>query len=334
MHPEIAVILPFQNAETTLDEAVQSIVNQTFPDFELLLIDNNSADNSRNIAREWVKKDHRISLLEEKKPGVAHAMNCGLKNAGAPFLARMDADDISHPERLKEQLHFLKKNPGIDLVGCHVSYIPHHKNTRGFQRFVKWVNSFHSSEKIALNRFIEIPVVNPTILFRKEIYNALGGCLQGDFPEDYEMQLRYLDKGVRMAKISRELLLWQDFASRLTRTDTRYSTEAFFRVKASFFKKWSEKNNPFHPVIWVWGAGRKTRRYAKILEKEKIRIEGYIDIVKNKTSQKTTLHFSEIPDPGKMFIVPMVAKWGAREQINDFLVKANYTEGKDFIMMR
>ena len=334
MHPEVTVILPFLNAETTLSEAIQSIVNQTFPDFELLLVDNNSSDNSREIACNWVKKDHRISLLEEKKPGVAHAMNCGLNNAVGRFVARMDADDISHPERLEEQLLFFKKNPGTGLVGCHVSYTPHHMNTKGFQRFVKWVNSFHSSEKIALNRFVEIPVVNPTILYRKEIYESLGGCLQGDFPEDYEMQLRFLDKGVRMAKIPRELLLWQDFPSRLTRTDTRYSTEAFFRVKASYFKKWSEKNNPFHPVIWVWGAGRKTRRHARILEKAGIIIEGYIDIVKNKTSQKTTLHFSEIPAPGKMFIVPMVAKWGAREQINDFLVKANYIEGRDFIMMR
>src|SRR6056297_406605 len=118
MHPEISVILPFQNAETTLSEAVQSIVNQTFPDFELLLVDNNSSDNSRNIACKWAKKDQRISLLEEKRPGVAHAMNCGLKNAGGRFVARMDADDISHPERLEKQLLFLKKNPDTGLVGC------------------------------------------------------------------------------------------------------------------------------------------------------------------------------------------------------------------------
>jgi hypothetical protein len=77
--------------------------------------------------------------------------------------------------------------------------------------------------------------------------------------------------------------------------DERYTTEAFFRVKAEYFKKWSEQNNPFHPEIWVWGAGRKTRQRARLLEKEGLKIQGFIDIVKGKTTQKTTLHFSEIP---------------------------------------
>ena len=136
-----------------------------------------------------------------------------------------------------------------------------------------------------------------------------------------------------MAKLNEPLLDWRDYSTRLTRTDKRYSTEAFFKIKAKYFKLWSEKNNPFHPNIWVWGAGRKTRQRAKLLENEGINIDGFIDIVKRKTTQKPTLHFTEIPDPGKIFIVQMVTKLGAREQIKDFLLKINYVEGEDFILM-
>jgi glycosyltransferase involved in cell wall biosynthesis len=260
-------------------------------------------------------------------------MNCGLENSHGRFIARMDADDIAHPQRLEKQVRFLNKNPEIGLVGSFVKYVSHNSGTGGFKRFVKWVNSFQTIEEIERNRFVEIPVVNPTILFRRELFEKLGGCRHGDFPEDYEMQLRYLRAGVKMAKLPELLLEWHDYSTRLTRTDERYTTEAFFRVKAEYFKKWSEQNNPFHPEIWVWGAGRKTRQRARLLEMEGLKIKGFIDIIKGKTTKKTVLHFSEIPAPGKMFIVPMVLKTGVREMIRKFLLERNYSEGKDFIFL-
>ena len=315
MKPEVSVIFPYFNAENTMEAAVESILNQTFSSFELLLVNNNSHDKSYFIALALAKKDGRIRLLHETKQGVDHAMNCGLENSRGQFIARMDADDISHPERLEKQVRFLEENPETGLVGSYVEYVSHSSGTDGFMRFVNWVNSFYTSEEIELFRFVEIPVVNPTILFRRELYEKLGGCRQGDFPEDFEMQLRFLDAGMKMAKLPEPLLEWHDYSTRLTRSDERYTTEAFFRIKAKYFKKWSEQNNPFHPDIWVWGAGRKTRQRAKLLENEGLKIHGFIDIVKGKTTQKITLHFSEIPVPGNIFIVPMVAKYGARELI-------------------
>ncbi len=332
-NPEISLILPFYNAEDTLEAAIKSILNQSLNDFEILLIDNNSTDNSTNIAQKLALTDLRIQLLFETKQGVANAMNCGLKKARGKFLARMDADDIAHPNRLEKQVAYLKKNTEIGFVGSEVEYVPHNKNTAGFSRFVDWANSFHTPEEIELNRFIEIPIVNPTILFRRELFEKYGGCFDGDFPEDYEMQLRYLNAGVKMAKLPEQLLEWHDYSSRLTRCDERYSTEAFFRVKAKYFNSWSVINNPFHPNIWVWGAGRKTRQRAKFLENMGLVIKGYIDIKKSKTTTKPTLHFTEIPNRGQLFIVQMVTKPGARKLIKDFLLKADYLEGEDFILM-
>jgi len=328
--PEITVILPFYNAEQTLKSAVVSILNQSFSDFELLLVDNNSIDKSADIAEKLAKTDTRIRLLNESKQGVANAMNCGLKNARGNFLARMDVDDISLPNRLEKQLQFLKENPEIDFVGSNVKYVPHNKNTAGFRRFVTWANSFHSSKEIEQNRFVEIPIVNPTLLFRRTLFDNFGGCLDGDFPEDYEMQLRYLATGVKMAKLPEVLLEWHDYSTRLTRTDERYSSEAFFKTKAAYFRKWSEKNNPFHPKIWVWGAGRKTRQRNIFLENEGLIIAGLIDIKKSKPD---ALYYKNIPEAGGIFIVSMVTNTGAGQQIREFLLNRNYVEGKDFILM-
>lgn len=333
MIPEVSIVLPYFNADNTLAAAVESILGQTFKSFELLLVNNNSTDESFSIAQQFAKKDPRVRLLNETKQGVDHAMNCGLENSRGQFIARMDADDVSYRERLEKQVRFLNENPETGLVGSYVKYVSHSHGTGGFQRFVQWANSFYTTEEIGRNRFVEIPVVNPTILFRREWFEKLGGCRQGDFPEDYEMLLRYLEAGVKMAKLPELLLEWHDYSTRLTRTHERYSKEAFFRAKARYFKKWSEIHNPFHPEIWVWGAGRKTRQRAQLLLKEGLKIKGYVDIVEGKTTKKATLHYSEIPVPGKMFIVPMVANYGARDLIRKNLLERSYEEGKDFIFL-
>lgn len=331
--PAVSVILPFFNAEKTLEAAINSILDQTFSDFELLLINNNSFDSSSTIAQEFVQRDERIRVLKENQQGVDYAMNCGLKNARGKYIARMDADDISHPQRLEKQVRFLNKNSEYGLVGCSVTYVPHNSNTKGFERFVKWVNSFYTSAEIESYRFIEIPVVNPTILFRQELYEKHGGCRHGDFPEDYEMLLRYLDAGVKMAKLPEPLLEWHDYSGRLTRTDKRYTSEAFFRVKAEYFQKWSAMHNARHPNVWVWGAGRKTRQRGKFLEEQGLKVIGYIDIVKDKTTVRRMMHYMEIPPPGELFIVAMVGSYDAREQIREHLLKNNYEQGQDFMFL-
>lgn len=110
MVPEISVILPFYNAENTLEISVESVLKQGFFDFELLLVDNCSDIRSTRIAQGLAKREKRIHFLEEPKAGVANAMNCGLIHARGKFIARMDVDDISHPERLEKQLRYLKEN--------------------------------------------------------------------------------------------------------------------------------------------------------------------------------------------------------------------------------
>ena len=330
MHPEVSVILPYFNAELTLQRAINSILKQSFTHFELLLINNNSTDKSTDIARQAAQNDSRIILLDEKIPGVANAMNCGLKNARSRFISRMDADDVSHSEKLQKQYNYLENNPIIDFLGSEVEYVPHIAENKGFRRFVDWVNSFHTPEEVALKQFIEIPVVNPTIFFRRQLFEKYSGCHDGNFPEDYEMQLRYLSHGAKMAKLPEKLLEWHDYSTRLTRTDERYSTEAFFQTKAFYFKQWSEQHNPFHPNIWIWGAGRKTRQRSVFLQEQGLNIEGYIDIKKTKPD---TLFYKELPEPGQLFIVSMVTNTGAGKKIREFLIQRNYAEEKDFILM-
>lgn len=327
----VSVVLPFYQAEDTLKRAVTSILNQTFTDFELLLVDNNSTDRSAEIARELAQTDARISVIQERKQGVVFAMNRGMKEARGAFIARMDADDVSLPERLEKQFQFLQQHPYIGLVGCqvkHVSPLP----SKGLERFVNWVNSFHTSEAIFQNRLVEIPIIQPTVMFRAELVGEHGNYREGDFPEDYELFLRWLDAGVRFYQLPEMLHEWHDSETRLTRTDDRYSAEAFYKTKAYYFARWFVRTHP-QRELWVWGAGRKARQRARLLEEQGLTISGYYDLKAGKTTERACRSYVDIPAPGQQFILSMVGNRGAREKITKFLLERNYQAGSDFLLM-
>jgi hypothetical protein len=206
-------------------------------------------------------------------------------------------------------------------------------SSRGFQRFVDWSNSVVREEEIALRRFMEAPVVNPTAMLRKETMHTHGLYRQGDFPEDYEMWLRWLDRGVRIAKIPEVVLEWHDSAGRLTRTDPVYSDEAFYRIKSEYLSRWLKENNPFHPVVWVWGASRISRRRALMLEKEGIRIDAWVDIKQSRQLDRALVHYRDLPPPGKAFLLTYIRYVDHREKILEFLLERGYTEGRDFLMV-
>jgi glycosyltransferase involved in cell wall biosynthesis len=107
--PSVSVLLPSFNAAATLSEALESLAEQTFTDFEVVLVDDGSTDDSLAIARAWVGMDRRFRLISESHHGIIHALNAGLQACQAPCVARMDADDRSHPERTRP--------PGC-LPGC------------------------------------------------------------------------------------------------------------------------------------------------------------------------------------------------------------------------
>jgi glycosyltransferase involved in cell wall biosynthesis len=332
--PEISVILPFYNAESTIERALSSIANQTFRDFECILINNNSIDKSEIIAKNWQRNDSRFKVLYEKRQGVVFASNKGAQYAGGKYITRMDADDEMHPEKLKLQADFLNKHPDFSAVASLVEYISHDlKRTKGFRRYVNWNNSVRTYTELIKSQFIEMPLVNPTCMWRKTAGDKFGLYRNGDFPEDYEMWLRWFHKGAKICKLPLPLLKWYDSENRLTRTKSIYSNEAFYKIKTKYLAKWLNKNNPFYPNVVVWGASKTSRRRAILLKKEMININAYIDIKGNRQIDKKIIYFKDIAPPGKYFILVYIKLVKARKQIVEYLTEKGYTEGIDFLLV-
>ena len=332
-HPKVSVVLPFYNAEKTLHRAVESIYEQEFADFECLLVDNNSTDGSGEIAKKWTGRDRRFKLVKESRQGVMFASNRGAEQSLGEYVARMDADDWAYPERLALQVEFLNLNPEYGAVAGCVRHVGEPQQTEGFRRFVDWSNSLTTYEEISSRRFIEAPIVNPTAMWRRVTMEKHGMYLNGDFPEDYEMWLRWLDQGVKIAKLPEVLLDWHDSEQRLTRTDPIYSDKSFYEIKSRYLAKWLEEHNPFHPNVAIWGASRISRRRARILEQHGVRIHTYIDTKSSRQIEKKVIYYKDLPEAGSYFVLTYIRQMNNRERIQEFLEGRGYVDGVNYLLV-
>ena len=334
--PLVSVVMPVFNAAETLAAAVGSIRQQTLPEWELLAVDDGSSTPTAGLLEELARTEPRLRVLRRPHRGIVAALNTGLAEARGRFIARMDADDVAHPERFAAQVEFLEAQIQVGLVGSLVEFGGNRATATGYALHVDWMNSLLKPEEIALNRFVESPFAHPSVMFRRELLEHHGGYRVGDFPEDYELWLRWLEAGVVMAKVPRVLLTWNDPPHRLSRTHLRYDSEAFYRSKAEYLARWLHRNVEGSRRILVWGAGRPTRKRAELLTPHGVRISGYIDIDPGKVGRefagRRVFAPEDLPSPVEVFVLGYVAKRGARDLARAHLQGRGFCEGQDFLM--
>jgi len=265
--------------------------------------------------------------------GIAAALQRGCALACGEWIARMDADDHMHPRRLELQLQHAAAHPELGVISCRVAY---GGDGPGYAAHVDWINALIDPEVIALRRFVEAPVAHPSVMFRSELPGLHGGYRDGDFPEDYEMWLRWLDAGVSFGKVDQQLLTWNDSPTRLSRTDPRYAVERFYQVKCHWLARWLDAEVDSHRELWLWGAGRITRRRFQALESHGMVMTGFIDIDPNKVGSqrdgRPVRAHHDLPDRKNAFILVGVGNRGAREEIQALLDAAGWIEGRDYLL--
>ena len=175
--PKISVVMPVYNAERFLSEAIESILNQTFKDFELIIINDGSTDSSLEIINRYKAQDERIVLVNRENRGLVCSLNEGIEKAEGKYIARMDADDISLPTRFEEQIKVLESFKQIDIVGCHYEQIDENSKTTGTVRVPL------NQDEICMTLCYTVPFPHASVMIRKEILNKQK---YEEFPtEDY-----------------------------------------------------------------------------------------------------------------------------------------------------
>lgn len=334
--PVISIVLPMRNAASTIDECLRSIVEQSFPDFEVIIVDDGSQDQSVSIVKRWCQQDQRIRLYCQGALGLVSALNRGLAFVRGQYMARMDADDIMLQTRLQWQLDYFVQHSNVDLVATQVELFADDEIKAGYQEYVRWQNACVSFSDIRDEIYVESPIAHPSIMVRRDVFEKVGGYRQGDFPEDYELWLRMLHAGARLEKVPRVLLKWREYPSRTSRIDGRYHRDKFNQLRARYLKK-DPRLSGTRPLVF-WGAGRKTRKRCNLLG---IKPMKWIDIDPKKIG---SIHMgAPVVSPKwlrtvktqnkKPFILSYVTNHGAREIIADELQSNGYTRGDDFLMV-
>lgn len=336
MPPTISVVLPAYNAAATLPEAVETLRRQTFSDFEIVLIDDGSQDHTGRIIQQLASVEARIRPILSPHVGLIHALNLGLSHARGEFIARMDADDLAHPDRLRLQLQLLSNRPDVALASCLIECFPAASIREGFRIYTDWLNRLIEPADIAREIFIESPLCHPSVMIRRRDLDDVGGYQERGWAEDYDLWLRLHLAGKRFAKVPQVLLSWREGAGRLTRTDGRYSIENFLRVKAHYLA--AGPLSQARTAI-LWGAGQTGRRLAKHLVREGVTLLACIDIDPAKIGRALRgapiLHPDALPDlhraHGQPMILSAVSSRGARDLIRSHLTRLGFVEGIHFL---
>lgn len=330
----ISVALPCFNAQDSLEACLESLLAQTFEDFEVVAVNDGSTDATLDVLRQFSARDGRIRVFDRPHGGVVRAMNFAVEQSRGEYVARMDSDDICLPERLALQKDHLDRHPHVGLVGGLVRFGGDCESAKGYQAYVDWTNTLVTEEEISLARFVESPYVNPSIMFRKELVSRCGPFYDGPFPEDYEFLLRLMAAGVRMDKVPREVLIWNDPPTRLTRTDPRYDPDAFYRTKAVYLARWLASRGIER--VSVIGGGRITRRRALMLEEHGIVIERWLEVDPDKIGQRASgrpvCSWREVEAPQGEFLLSYVGTRGAGRRIASELEEKGWIAGIHFLL--
>jgi glycosyltransferase involved in cell wall biosynthesis len=331
--PAVSVLLPVRDAASTLAACLDSLAAQTLADHEVVAVDDGSVDGSGERLAARAASDPRVRVLRGPPRGLVPALTLALAEARAPLVARMDADDVAHPARLEAQVRRLRDDDGTDVLGCRVALgaPPGARAGEGMRAYVDWANGLLDHDAMARDRFVESPLVHPSVAMRTGALRALGGWRDFGGPEDYDLWLRAFDAGLRFAKLAEVLLDWRDSPSRLTRTSARYSAGAFARLKAETLARGPLATRP----AVVWGAGPVGKAFARALRAAGVCVAAFVEVDPRKIGQR--LHGAPVvgiagaKDLAPAIHLGAVGQKGARERLRAEARRIGFVDGKDFL---
>ncbi len=342
--PAVSVLLPCYNATAHLDECLESLVLQTFDDFEIVAVDDGSEDDTLDSLREHGRADSRIRVLGKPHRGIAETLRAAVEESRAPLFARMDTDDICHPERFALQVSFLREHPDVDVVGSGVRLFPREGLKEGLLRYESWVNATRTHEMMLRDLFVESPLPHPSVMMKRRSLERVGGYRDKGWPEDYDLWMRMAHAGCRFAKVPEVLLHWRDWPDRASRTDDSFSSESFLDLKEHYLLETRLKGCK---QVAIWGAGPVGKRWALRLRKRDVEVTHFVDLDPRKIGKR--IHGAEVIAAGdvirlrgRLILVAVGAlsrerdladdPWlSARSEIREQLDEAGFTEGDDYL---
>ena len=260
--PLVSILTPFKNTALYLDDCMVSILNQTYTNWELIIVDDASNDTSCTIVNSYALKDSRIRLYKNEGDGIINALKLAYNNAQGELITRMDSDDIMSANKLETMVNLLQKNgKGHIAIGL-VNYFSDQGISDGYYKYEKWLNKLTTKGLNFSEIYKECVIPSPCWMAFKSDLEQCEAFYPDRYPEDYDLTFRFYKYGLKCIPCDDMLHYWRDYSTRTSRTHEHYAQNYFLDIKLHYFLELDY--NTSRPLV-IWGAGFKGKTIAKTL---------------------------------------------------------------------
>ena len=272
--PLVSILIPFKNTAVFIGDCLQSILNQTYTNWELFIIDDASTDNSYNIVEQFAKNDNRITLLKNSGHGIIDALQLAFSESKGEFITRMDSDDLMRPNKLEilvtNLLEYGKQHVAIGLV----NYFSEEGIKAGYKSYEVWLNNLTKSGANYSEIYKECVIPSPSWMIHREDLVTCDAFNPNRYPEDYDLTFRFYKFNFKCIPCDDVLHDWRDYSHRTSRTHVHYAENHFIDIKLHYFLELDYNSNK---TLVVWGAGNKGKTIAKSLIEKGLDFEWVCD---------------------------------------------------------
>ena len=327
---KVSVLMPFKNTAEFLEECLDSLLVQTYTNWELLAVDDHSTDSSNSLVQEYAVKDGRVKLFTNKHKGIISALRLAYTHSSGAYITRMDSDDIMTPDKLENLINQLNKHGPGHIAQGQVKYFSEVGISDGYARYERWLNGLIANGSNFSEIYKECVIASPCWMVHREDLDLCGAFQPNTYPEDYDLTFRFYQRGLKCIPSSKVLHWWRDYPTRTSRTSEHYAQNYFLKIKISYFLEIDKI--PGRPLT-VWGAGTKGKNIAKYLSERKIEFNWLCDNPK-KIGKKIygieLLPFRILESLNEPQSIVTVANEIAQKEIRQYLNQLNMFGKPDF----
>lgn len=325
-----SILIPFKNTEKYLEACIESIINQTYEDWEAIFVDDNSTDTSFKIITKYSKEDNRIKVLRNTGNGIIKALKTAYSHCSGNYITRMDSDDIMSPNRLEVMVGSLQSDGRNHLAVGQVKYFREDGLSEGFAKYERWLNQLTKTGSNFSEIYKECVIPSPCWMLHRTDFEACGGFKTNRYPEDYDLAFRFYKAKYKCIPCDEVLLYWRDYSDRTSRTHEHYAENTFLDLKLDYFLELEFDN---HRPLVIWGAGKKGKSIAKLLLEKQIEFHWICDndkkIGKDIYNQKlySFKYLKELKNPQ---CIVTVANEIEQAEISKYLKELNMKSMQDY----
>ncbi|MEO1487644.1 MAG: glycosyltransferase family 2 protein, partial [Bacteroidota bacterium] len=233
----VSIIMPFRNTAEFLPECLESILQQSYSNWELIAINDRSEDNSLDILKTYALEDSRIRVYQNGGHGILPALQTGYEKVQGAFITRMDSDDVMVTDRLQWMVSELQQRGTGYLAVGQVKYFSHRGISDGYRKYETWLNEMTAKGTNYQEIYKECVVPSPCWMTHRSDFEKCGGFSHNRYPEDYDLTFRFYQYGLKVIPCDQVLLRWRDYDSRTSRTSEHYAQNYFLDIKMHYFLK-------------------------------------------------------------------------------------------------